>query len=305
MAPAFASTEFQSHNFFRPLDWRLVAAQRRLSGKRPRRRRHPLDPVVDRLTGILKAEANPKKSGKAAKLNTDRVAWRQAVQLRDAGGPLRLEVEARLLAGQSDEEIGALCRLSPEVVHWYEACLFNVRDRLGSSTWVAARVIGMTFPAGDIGPVLKHFAFTHGPVGLDLVLAVHFGLPLPPAATAEFSQDRAYQEQRLRFLVRLNVAILQAATPAELLRLVDEYEQAQQIDRRRTDVPTALNSDLRSSRAILGLTAQRSKRKSKAAKSPSPAANKSAGNNQPDNASRSVPTPVVAERQLSKTGFEE
>jgi len=296
MAPAFASADFHAHDFFRALDWRLVAARQLVAGKRSRRRRHTIDPVVARLTSVLKTEAGRSKSHKTLATDADLAAWRQAVQLRDAGGLLKDEVEARLLAGQTDEEIAARCRLSPAAVGWYEAGLFHVRDHLDSPDWVVARVIGTTFPTGDDGPVLKHFAYLGGPTVLDLVLAVVLGRPLPTAVTATFGRARSYREHRLRFLVQFNVSILRATTAAECVRLIDEYERARRIDRLRTDVPPALNSDLRSCRAVLGLAAGRSKAKAKAAVTPPPAATGSAGTNPPSPAPRKVPTPVAAGR---------
>ena len=43
---------------------------------------------------------------------------------------LKFEIEARILAGQSDDEIAAKTGCSPETVYWFEALHFCARDRL-------------------------------------------------------------------------------------------------------------------------------------------------------------------------------
>ena len=277
MATLFASYEFYVGNYFRPLDWRLAAAER-LAAARPRRRPAlPIDPAVARLTTVLKAEARPPGSRRAVEPDADRVAWREAVALRDAGGPARAEVEARLLAGQTDAEIAARCGLSPGAVGWFEAAVFHVRDRLAARDWVVGRVIGTSFPPGDPGPVLRYFGYHGGPGLLDVALAVLSGRPLPPEVTAAFAADPAYEDRRLRFLVELHVAALRATTFAGLAALVDVYEEARRVDRERVDVRPALRSDLRAHRAILAAAAAR------------PAGTAKGGRRRPTRASAGVP----------------
>jgi len=50
-------------------------------------------------------------------------------------------LQARLLAGQSFEEIGEECGASPRAVEWYERCWFSVRDRLKQHDWVMNQII--------------------------------------------------------------------------------------------------------------------------------------------------------------------
>jgi len=50
-------------------------------------------------------------------------------------------VEARILAGQSDEDIVDELSTVPEVAEWYEALFFNVRERLRNHDWVMNEVL--------------------------------------------------------------------------------------------------------------------------------------------------------------------
>jgi hypothetical protein len=102
-------------------------------------------------------------------------------------------IEARILAGQSDEDIAAELGTIPEVAEWYEALFFNVRDRLANHDWIVEEVL---YPAMNRSlqasmareakpkdqrqtplaqpfhdATLKLFAYFGGPFVLDQVIA--------------------------------------------------------------------------------------------------------------------------------------
>ena len=83
-------------------------------------------------------------------------------------GPRRWEVEAQLLAGQTDEAIGAQCDLPPDVVKCYETVFFSVRSRLGARMWVCNQVIGSGIHRGfsddEVGPLWATYAYFGGPI---------------------------------------------------------------------------------------------------------------------------------------------
>src|SRR5690349_7810366 len=106
MAPAFASARVQAHNFFRPVAWRWEAALR-LAGRRPRKSDQDADPAVLDLTQFLRDGSKPARPGRAEDVDTARVGLPEAICLQDQAGPCRDEVQARLLAGQSDEDVAA------------------------------------------------------------------------------------------------------------------------------------------------------------------------------------------------------
>jgi len=65
-----------------------------------------------------------------------------ARQLYETDGLDRGEIEARILAGQSDDEIAERCGVSPQLVSVYETLFFAVRRHLGATGWVLARTVG-------------------------------------------------------------------------------------------------------------------------------------------------------------------
>ena len=96
--------------------------------------------------------------------------------LHDGSSRLRLELQARLLAGQSPHEIAPRFQATPEAVAAYEALFFAVGDRLGARDYI-------TFAAIDPGGLLvtgtpttevliKLLAYHGGPLVAELVLAV-------------------------------------------------------------------------------------------------------------------------------------
>jgi hypothetical protein len=50
-------------------------------------------------------------------------------------------IEARILANQDDIEIADDLATIPEVIEWYEAIFFNVRDRLSAHDWILDKVL--------------------------------------------------------------------------------------------------------------------------------------------------------------------
>ncbi|MEK6233494.1 MAG: hypothetical protein N2C14_02185, partial [Planctomycetales bacterium] len=85
-------------------------------------------------------------------------------------------VEARVLTGQSGREIAARCGASPRTIALYEACFFDVRDRLDRKDWVVGSVIA----AGYVRDAntqsdemfLKLFGYFGGPLVVDFI---HWG----------------------------------------------------------------------------------------------------------------------------------
>jgi hypothetical protein len=90
------------------------------------------------------------------------------------GGDKRSEAEARILAGQSDEEIAKRLSLSAESVFWFEAAFFQVRDRLASRDWVILKTIGPGIWVGspDVWSVWKAVAYFGGVAAMDSLITV-------------------------------------------------------------------------------------------------------------------------------------
>jgi hypothetical protein len=91
----------------------------------------------------------------------------------------RQQVEARLLTGQSYDEIGSKLPATPKAVEYYEQLFFNVRDRLACKDWISniieqrrrdEREWGCTSEEAERGYVMRKFAYSGGPLVLDALL---------------------------------------------------------------------------------------------------------------------------------------
>jgi hypothetical protein len=93
----------------------------------------------------------------------------------------RREAEARLLAGQSDDEVAGRLGIAAGVVEAYENLFYAVRDRLEAADWDHFQAIGPRlyegYDAGDLEIIWKLFAFNGGPRVLDALLATFPGGP--------------------------------------------------------------------------------------------------------------------------------
>jgi hypothetical protein len=89
-----------------------------------------------------------------------------ALQLRQSRPPeLRLAVECRILARQSDTVIAQKTALTPAAIGWYEKMFFSVRDALPAPDWVAANVLHPSC-LENLSPLegpLKQIAYEGGP----------------------------------------------------------------------------------------------------------------------------------------------
>lgn len=85
--------------------------------------------------------------------------------------PMRYAVEARILAGQTSQEIAALLGVTPDAVEYYERVFFNVRDKLKNSDYVMTCVLGPSVHSGlsdrDYDLLWKLFGYIYGPAVLD------------------------------------------------------------------------------------------------------------------------------------------
>jgi hypothetical protein len=210
----------------RPIDWcwraarRIVDELRRSPGKRG-------NPRISETVRFLRARERCK---------SDR--GREAVQLRWFGisGALRLydeaghrlwEIQARILAGQSDEAIGTLCGVPAEVIDWYEALFFQVRENLHAHDWVHLRAIGTRVGSvakyPDLATLWRGMAYTGGELVLDLFIAVTLGRPLPDWVREPPRDDQERYEERLRleFEVLVELQMLPADTDPLLVIALD------------------------------------------------------------------------------------
>lgn len=144
----------------------------------------------------------------------------QVIQLIEEEASLIGEIQARILAAQDDHAIAFRCGLTPEVVYWFEALFFNVRDRLKAHDWIALRAIRLNLlEAMPVETAWKHFAYIGGPIVLEIILAVTQNKPFPAEVRAIFQGDPQAAEARLRLTARgaITALTMPAGVPPQLL----------------------------------------------------------------------------------------
>jgi hypothetical protein len=196
---ATLATRLLRGNPFRPLDWRWQRADQLLEPGVRRRRRD--DPWVIRARGHRAALAR----GHAGVSGDDPSVYGAYRLWRGLPRP-RWELEARLLAGQTDHEIAARMGLEADTIGAYEVLFYSVRDGLGATDWIYV-VIGLrpdqALDPGDAERIVKLYAYHHGPGVFDALLGSVFTDGRPPA------------DPRLADLLRLSIAVQTIQVTAE------------------------------------------------------------------------------------------
>lgn len=226
--PCYAKRELFNH--FRAADWRWRRAQRIVAERlhASRRTDDPQTLAAARYCQVL--------HGGRGHGSLRMAAMTAAHRLADSDSPSKWEIQARILAGQQDDYIAAKCQVPADVVYWFEAMFFDVRQHLTASDWVVARVIGsglwVGFSSEEMGRIWMAFGYFAGADVLDAVLADALGRPLPGRIVAVCSGDPVLYEARLRRSVRLAIAamMLPLDTPvqhfAELRAMATQTQEA-------------------------------------------------------------------------------
>ncbi len=228
-----------------PPDWRWQAArhvhERFLLSRRRTRKSDPgwLAPLVA-LTASLNPCTRPRRRCSWSRLSVTE-ALVSAHQLYESDSPCRWEVEARILAGQSDAEIAVSTGLSPALVATYEQTFFRVRDRRAAGDYILFGVIGYDpfggFLEGDLRTLWAYFGYAAGPKVLELVMAVSRGRSLPDWALREAPSSAAAELLEIGIKVML-MACTGAMTPAKLRKLVVLRGQVADLSRRTVAWPS-------------------------------------------------------------------
>ncbi len=138
-----------------------------------------------------------------------RERWRDlddACTLAQESGPRRWEVEARILARQTDETIAARVGLTPATIRYYQRLFFSVREFLGAADWVTVKAVGwgpFMLRLPTLGEIWKGLAYHGGAHVLELVIATTMDRPFPDwTRTMPGAGDPTFEE-RLRLRCQL------------------------------------------------------------------------------------------------------
>jgi len=165
--------DFQRRNPFRKPDWRWTRAWELFnSGQYYSPNRD--DVATSRALSFVRAEFGISTPGYRRRLM--RRLGDVAAAHRIQGGPngIRLEIEARILARQTAQQIGRRVGLPADVIVTFETLFCNIADRLDASTYISAVVIGEAVPSGtgkpDFASLIKWTAYNGGGGPLDAML---------------------------------------------------------------------------------------------------------------------------------------
>jgi hypothetical protein len=128
----------------------------------------------------------------------------------------RAELEARLLASESDEFIAGRCNLPRAAVHLYHELFFEVRPYLQAECYILHVAIGPKVHHGlrsdDRDVFLKLAGYTQGAGAVDRLLAYFADPPVWPVSLTQLD-DLGLETYRERLLMR--VWILSLTLPAD------------------------------------------------------------------------------------------
>jgi hypothetical protein len=133
-----------------------------------------------------------------------------------AGSWKRAELEARLLARESDETIAHKCHLSPAVVAAYHNLFFAVRPHLEAEFYIMSEAIGSRafgpLTSADRDILLKLIGYSMGGLMVDQVLDDYAD---PPDCPADLTQLGDQALEKLQGKLRLRAMLLSVTMPAD------------------------------------------------------------------------------------------
>jgi hypothetical protein len=220
-----------------PPDWRWLRACWLYASpcrRRRRRRSHLPDPAwLAPLLALARTvyPTSRQRRGPRVPVPPELMLAFELYQSRDC---LRWELEARLLAGQSDLNIAASTTIAPAIAAMYEQAFFAVRSRLAAADYIMDGVIGYTpfqgFDEGDLRGLWAYFGYAAGPRMLELVMAVSRGRPLPAWALNDASSRAASELLEIGVKAMLT-ACTGAMTASKLRKLIILRSQMAELKR--------------------------------------------------------------------------
>jgi hypothetical protein len=200
------SFDFRRFDPFRGTDWRWKIAARHYEA-------HTVpeaweDPVIENVVRILQRDGiAPARTEDFTPLD---LATAQSIY--SALSPLRDEIEARLLAGQSPAAIAGKTKLNAGAIETFEAVFFNVADSLNAGGWINIIVIGLRpgVPPTE-GQVWKCIAYACGSDILDLVIDDFH------QRSATDTDNRDQIAARCRFMVRMETTDWSSPAAVQLM----------------------------------------------------------------------------------------
>lgn len=226
-------------------DWRWQRAQSLVAaGRNYSRRRDDAD--TGHAVHYLRALARCRRASPTAPLPKCFDAIHSARSIREGDFDARMTLEARLIAGQTSDEIRDRTGVAADVVDAYERLFFNCRDHFDARDWLLLHCIGaiecQDRIALDRGTVLRCFAFFGGPCVLEAVLPYLLGDQRLLDTPADLSTPNGRHEESIRLAVAFELLPWDAESFRLTLRIVLNDMHAQARIQPRSVVPTLSKS---------------------------------------------------------------
>lgn len=168
------SIQISRYNPLRPPNWRWQAMSERAAQGVFRMPRSQGDAVFRKLGGYLKKRAAGDSIEKLQQYEPH-MFW--TMYLHEAEdpefAPLRDELEARVLANETPEQIAKRINLHPKTIMHYEDIFFDIRSRLKYTSYILHYVIGnihASLGAKNYRMLWRLFAYYSGPHVLNMLV---------------------------------------------------------------------------------------------------------------------------------------
>ncbi len=167
---------------------------------------------------VLRSYLNSARNQRHAAFPADLADIHRAWSVWNGRGWPRMELESRILARQTDEEIAIEMSTSAETVRQYESVFFNVRSNLDVPAVIVSRALGGTDVRSEARPLydaVKRTAFTGGKNVL------HWALRAAAATPSELEQlnDTGQNLRQMRMWLLLEQVPINRTTASFLRRV--------------------------------------------------------------------------------------
>lgn len=166
----------QLHQFdpLRTANWRSARAMSLLAASPPGRPSTHDDQYVVEIYRFLKRKQASRDGGVSELFPEYPGLWYAYQLYNESGETTRGVIEARILAGQTNNEIAEYYGTLPDTIEYYEAAFFSVRDRLKQKDWILRQIYGPNaenITAKEKTTLLQLFAYHGGVKLLELLLS--------------------------------------------------------------------------------------------------------------------------------------
>jgi len=229
-------------NPLRRVDWRWRTACLIVSKGRRVSRKRDSAPILEAVQFLRTLERNPGDPG----LQSVTRKWPTLGEAYDVaqGNPRRRwEIQARLLAGETDQAIALTSGLSVEAVALYESLFFGVRDYFEARNWILVQAIGTEILTGvapdDLGTIWRAVGYYGGPDALEIAMAVTLGKKLPDWVEERERVERPGYTERLRLSCEIAVDVwrIPRDTPPKVLLALHQELLRKRSSRDRPNEP--------------------------------------------------------------------